>query len=447
MNQAADPTHSDAQRLAINAAWLAKLRWVAVAGQLATILIVAGPLGVALPFWPLLTMAGVTAGTNAAFAVWIRRRATAEVVRPYEWHALLGGLMVLDLFVLTVMLELTGGPTNPFAIFYFVNLALAGILLPARWAWLLVGMATAAFATISYTHTPIEELRHANRLMSFRELGAIPIVGGGTLIAFAACGSVIVSFTTWLTRELRRNQEARSRAEELRARSEKLEALGTLAAGAAHELATPLSTIAVVAKELEHELNELDVSAEVATDIKLIRSELDRCRAILDRMSTASGRAAGEAPETFTAGELLQEVVDELTEPVLIDIDYANGAEHARVMAPRTALSQALRALVQNALDSRPGGEVEIEVYAHGTLGIAIRDSGPGMPPEVLARAGEPFFTTKDPGKGMGLGLFLARSVVERVGGGMVIDSEAGHGTVVEVKLPLSNASPTAAPT
>ncbi|TWT85224.1 Sensor histidine kinase RegB [Posidoniimonas polymericola] len=439
MEPGGELSHSDAERLAINAAWLAKLRWVAVAGQLATILIAAGPLGVKLPFWPLLGMAALTAGTNAVFWAWTRRRRLAmHVVRPYEWHALLGGLMVLDLFVLTVMLELTGGPTNPFVIFYFVNLALGGILLPARWAWLLVLMATAAFATISYTYFPIAQLRHASRLMSFRELGGIPVVGGGTLIAFATCGSVIVSFTTWLTRELRRNQEARFRAEELRARSEKLEALGTLAAGAAHELATPLSTIAVVAKELEHELDASSVSPEVAADVKLIRNQLDRCRAILDRMSTASGQAAGEAPETFTAGELLLEVINELPDPVLIDTTYAGEAADARLTAPRTALSQALRALVQNALDARPGGEVEIEVYAHGTLGIAIRDTGPGMPREVLARAGEPFFTTKEPGKGMGLGLFLARSVVERVGGGMEIDSEAGHGTVVEVKLPLA---------
>ncbi len=200
-----------------------------MAGQLLTIAIVAGPLGIKLPLGPLLAMAGLTAATNAAFWGWTRKRLanTVAELRPYEWHALLGGLMVLDLFVLTVMLELTGGPTNPFAIFYFVNLALGGVLLPARWAWLLVGMATAAFAMISYTHWPLAALQDTDRLTSFRQLGRVPVVSGGTLIAFAACGSVIVSFTTWLTRELRRNQEARLRAEELRsaARSSKRSAL------------------------------------------------------------------------------------------------------------------------------------------------------------------------------------------------------------------------------
>lgn len=433
--------HAEAQRQAINAVWLAKLRWVAVAGQLVTIAIVAGPLGVALPLAPLLTLAGVTAGTNAIFWAWTRgmtHRAAADVPTVF-WHALLGGLMVLDLVVLTLILKLTGGPTNPFAIFYFVNLALGGILLPARWAWLLVVMATAAFATICVVHSPLAPLKDPQRLMSLNELEALPVASGGSLIAFAACGSVIVSFTTWLTRELRRNQEARLLAEESRARSEKLEALGTLAAGAAHELATPLSTIAVVAKELEHELQEAEVSEVVISDMTLIRTELDRCRAILDRMSTKSGQATGEAPERLSAEALLGEVLAELPVSSQVQVQYRADAAATQIDAPRTALSQALRAVVQNALDACPREPVRVLVSADQQLQILISDAGPGMPQEVLARAGEPFFTTKDPGSGMGLGLFLARSVVERLGGGITIDSLPGSGTTVRVTLPAAS--------
>lgn len=431
--------HPDADRLAINAAWLIKLRWVAVAGQLVTIVIVAAPLGIALPMAPLLAMAALTAATNLAFYAWTRqRRATNGSQLPaYEWHAILGGLMVLDLVVLTAMLMLTGGPTNPFAIFYFVNLALGGVLLPARWAWLLVAMATAAFAMISYVHSPLDALREAARLDSFRQLGRLPVASGGMLIAFAACGSVIVSFTTWLTRELRLNQDARFKAEELRARSEKLEALGTLAAGAAHELATPLSTIAVVAKELERDLTDRQLPTDVATDVRLIRTELDRCRAILDRMSTTAGQAAGEAPESFTAAELLREVIDELPDPSRVTTQFKGDAASARLVAPRTALSQAIRAIVKNGFDAAPGADVHVEAAAQEMLTLAIRDSGAGMTSEVLARAGEPFFTTKEPGAGMGLGLFLARSVIERLGGALSIDSAEGKGALVEVRLPL----------
>lgn len=443
MTLAHDLSHSDAHRLAINAEWLIKLRWVAVAGQLATIFFVAGPLGAPLPLAPLLAMVAVTAGTNVAFWVWTRRGRgdPGPAVRANVWHAALGGVMLLDLIVLTVMLGWTGGATNPFVLFYFVNLALCGVLLPDRWAWLLVGVATVAFAVISYTHAPLEALRAPERLLSFRELGAVHVYGGGTLVAFAACSTVIVSFTTRLTRELRRNQEARLRAEELRARSEKLEALGTLAAGAAHELATPLSTIAVVAKELQRDLRACEVTSDIVSDVELIRDELDRCRAILDRMSTSAGRAAGEAPERTTAGRLIDQTLAELPDPAAVEVRYATGADAASIVVPRTALCQALRALVHNALDAAPGLPTRLTVERDGVLRVAISDRGPGMPEEVLARAGEPFFTTKEPGAGMGLGLFLARSVVERIGGSMEIRSHPGEGTVVELNLPLAEPS------
>ncbi|MCA9239408.1 MAG: HAMP domain-containing histidine kinase, partial [Planctomycetales bacterium] len=294
----------------------------------------------------------------------------------------------------------------------------------------------AAFATICVAHSPLEPLRDPRRLSSLRELGALPVASGGALIAFAACGSVIVSFTTWLTRELRRNQEARFLAEESRARSEKLEALGTLAAGAAHELATPLSTIAVVAKELEHELREAAVPEVVIADMSLIRTELDRCRTILDRMSTTSGQAMGEALEQLSAEALLREVVSELPDASQVRVEYRQQSASALFTAPRTALSQALRAIVQNALDACPREPVRVTVSAAQGLRISVRDSGAGMPQAVLARAGEPFFTTKEPGNGMGLGLFLARSVVERLGGSIQIDSAAKRGTTVVVRLP-----------
>ncbi len=184
-------------------------------------------------------------------------------------------------------------------------------------------------------------------------------------------------------------------------------------------------------------MSEHQVSPDVTADVKLIRAELDRCRAILDRMSTAAGRAAGEAPESFTAKQLIEEVLGDLPEHSLVATKYEGAAAGKRLLAPRTALSQALRALVQNGLDSRPGANVTIAVHANDFLEIAIGDQGSGMPEEVLARAGEPFFTTKQPGKGMGLGLFLARSVIERLGGHIAIDSQAGEGTKVTVTLPL----------
>ncbi len=428
------------ERLYINAVWLLSLRWVAVIGQLATITVVHLGLGVEIALAPLLVAVGVTALSNLAFGAWVRlSRSAADRYSTTVWHSVLGSVMWLDLIVLTSLLYFTGGPTNPFSIFYFVNLALSGILLPARWAWFLNGFAIACVAFISYHHHPVDVLLQPERLQSIGAAGRVTLANQGLFVAFVTCCSVIVYFATRLTGELQRRQRDLRRAEMLRARSEKLEALGTLAAGAAHELATPLSTIAVVAKEIQRELDGTAVAKIVVEDIALLRSELDRCRTILDRMSVHSGRAADEPVVAISAEDLVRDIQADMSKPGQVQSTFAPGVREKHISVPRTVLAQALRGLVQNAVDAGDGqAPIQLGVDLDGDhLRLEIRDRGPGMTADVLARAGEPFFTTKDPGKGMGLGLFLARSLVERLGGTLTIQSSAGQGTTVYVRVPL----------
>ncbi|QDT70725.1 Sensor histidine kinase RegB [Planctomycetes bacterium MalM25] len=442
------PTQIGSRRLAINAQWFGRLRWVAAVGQLATIAFVAGPLGVEAPVPPLLALVGVTLISNALFWWWTSTRKQSPSRN--EWHAVVGGLMLLDLAVLTAMLALTGGPTNPFVVFYFVNLALSGVVLPSAWAWSLSGLAILGFAAISFAHRPVDVLRDPDRLESLvwqwsrdESLVAPPPAVVGAWVAFAASAVVIVNFTTRLTTELRASDRLRRRAENERARAEKLEALGTLAAGAAHELATPLSTIAVASNEAHRELLAAGVEGPAAEDLALVRREVDRCRAILDRMATESGMASASAPERLTAEELMGDVLDELPAADRIDSEWREGSDELELVVPAMALAQALRAIVQNALDATdevdPAGRVTVRGdRLADTLRLAIEDRGPGMPAEVLARASEPFYTTKAPGSGMGLGLFLARSVIERLGGSLRLESPEAGGARVIVVLPLA---------
>jgi two-component system sensor histidine kinase RegB len=249
---------------------------------------------------------------------------------------------------------------------------------------------------------------------------------------------VVTYFITRVTGELRQREVELRAAAQRESKSQRLEALATLAAGAGHELATPLSTIAVVAKELTNHLQGAKVPEAVLEDVALIRGELEHCRMILNRMSGSAGQAAGEEVTEHSAKAIVAEVIRGLRRAERVRVTLDPSAHEAAVIAPLQGIAQAIRGLVQNALDAtEPDGEVEMRIEAREqSLVFDVRDRGPGMTEDVVHRAGEPFFTTKEPGKGMGLGLFLTRSVVERLGGQLTLHSVPHVLTRAVVELP-----------
>jgi len=176
-------------------------------------------------------------------------------------------------------------------------------------------------------------------------------------------------------------------------------------------------------------------------DLRLIRTQVERCRTILNQMAAGAGEAAGEAAQAVGVGDLVADAVRELSPEPPVAISMRTDAATPVAVPPR-ALGRALRGIVKNAQEaSAAGSPVALDVDAGAdSVRIAVVDVGTGMPAEVLARAGEPFFTTKPAGSGMGLGLFLARTLVEKVGGRLAITSRPGRGTTVSVVLPCAAA-------
>lgn len=431
-------------RYTINANWLMKLRWVAVVGQVSTIAIVSFGMNISVRTVPLLSALAVTTLTNVVFTLWLSRvkHAELEAIEEETWDRVFVSLMLLDLMVLSFLLYLTGGYANPFVLFYFVNLALAGILLPPTRAWLLTGFSILCYAFLLYNHLPLPELRGVVQLASIDELGHPTLGHYGLLVAFAASSAVIVYFVTRLNAELRRGDSELRAAQMSMARSDKWEALGTLSAGAAHELATPLTTIAILSKELERELAASEVAGHVVDDFQIIRREVDRCRTILDRMSIDAGHATAEALTIIDIESLLTAALQELqAEEERVHVTLTAPAAEQYVEIPLYSVLQALRGVVQNALDASTES-VEVQVSEQmGQLEISVVDRGTGMTEDVLRRADDPFFTTKEAGKGMGLGRFIARAVFERLGGGIATTSKPGKGTSVTIRLPLLGSS------
>jgi two-component system sensor histidine kinase RegB len=232
------------------------------------------------------------------------------------------------------------------------------------------------------------------------------------------------------------------------ARQARLASLVTLAAGAAHELSTPLATIAVAVKELER--NQVRWSdPELLSDVRLIRNQVDRCRNILHQMSSDAGQTIGEHWEPFAASALVHAVLSGLSTDIQVRSEIAPTVCNLRLRLPEGALAQALRVLVKNAQEASPKGrEVCIRVDATtDAVVFAVEDEGTGIAEEHLERLGEPFFTTKPTGSGMGLGVFLARSVAERLGGNLTFNSRLGRGTTALLRVPFSEATREAAPT
>ena len=225
------------------------------------------------------------------------------------------------------------------------------------------------------------------------------------------------------------------------ARTERLVSLTTLAAGAAHELSTPLATIALSAKELERAAASRDDVPDLADDARLIRAQVGRCQAILDQMSGRAGGIAADAPEPLDICTVIAEIRERLTTEQGRRLVVRVPAALPPACFPRAAFSQVLLSLLNNAFDATSGTAtpVIVEVRQDAVrLRVSVRDSGSVMPPDVLRRAGDPFYTTKEPGRGMGLGLFLARVFAERFGGTLSLHSDDGTTAVLE--LPLESA-------
>ena len=260
----------------------------------------------------------------------------------------------------------------------------------------------------------------------------------GKWIAFTAAALLITVSIGKVSEALRSREQEVLRLQNQVSRQERLASIVSLAAGAAHELGTPLATIAIASKELEAYATRAGGDKNVAEDARLIRNEVERCSRILRQMSVRGAEPMGESPTPVRIGELLQQVTSIFQDSGGVAI-RANVDEELEAFLPIDATRQVLTALVRNAVDASCSGQV-VDLRADSAAGLlrfTVRDAGAGMTPNVLNRLSEPFFTTKGPGRGMGLGTFLVRVFAENLKGNLAFESEVDAGTKAVLELPL----------
>ena len=315
-----------------------------------------------------------------------------------------------DLTSLTGILLLTGGAQNPLAAFYLVEVALLAIVLPRGAAWVATGGAILlqALATVFAVDVPGLDDEPHHHLAHL----------AGHVLAFDLAAVAITAFVGRLSAQLRAREEALRISETERAQAEKLGALGTLAAGTAHALGTPLGAIELLAEEMAANLPSSAPGHEAHTELV---GQVRRCRAILDRMLTGDEGSSGR---TENIGERTRAWVEAWTEAqgdgvqMTLAIDplpvVVRGAEDGWRDATWTLLDNARAA----------GGGITVAARRVGaTVEIVVEDQGPPVPPERLARAGQPFYSAWPGRKGAGLGIYVARTFARAAGGELTLQA------------------------
>lgn len=406
--------------------WLLPFRWVTVLAQIAVLAVASLVLDIPYSKPAVAILVGVTVACNGALYVWSRKSTVSS-------QLVIAVVLVIDALLLTGMLVFSGGPMNPFSVFYMVDVALAALVLRPSWAWAIAMLTSAAFASLFFlTEESQMHAMHHGR-------GGFTAHLRGMWLSYTLAAVVIAAFVSRVARALATRDAELQALRDLAARNEKLASLTTLAAGAAHELGTPLATITVIAGELKRACQGPLDSAAVAEDADLLRAEAERCHVILRKMASDAGAEFGEAPKRAPLAEICARVEKTLTPDRAARLRVVVRGED--VVVPLQPMVRVIADLVSNAFDATDAANRNHDVVltldgANGTVTCEIADEGTGMDDTTLRRVGEPFFTTKAPGKGLGLGMFLARTFAERLGGKVEIESTVGKGTRVRLSVP-----------
>jgi two-component system sensor histidine kinase RegB len=415
----------DARRLRLDT--LVRLRWLAVIGQSAAVAGVHFGLGFPLPFGLCFLIIAASALVNLA----LRIRYPASYRLSDNAATLLLGF---DILQLAALLYLTGGLQNPFAMLFLAPVLISATALPPERTLALGCLAVGSASILALDHKPLPWAGQAIDL---------PFLYVSGVWAAILLGVAFTGVYAWrVAEEARQLAQALAATELVLAREQHLSQIDGLAAAAAHELGTPLATIALVAKELDHALPK---EGPVAEDIRLLREQVERCRAILAKLTSLDQEQPGFL-ETMTISHLLEEVVQP-HRPLEAEIVVMRSGEGPEPLCRRSpGLLHGLANILDNAVDFA-ASRVEVEAgWSADQVRIEIRDDGPGFAPEVLLRAGEPYVTTRgsqgrkaeEGAGGLGLGLFIAKTLIERSGAQLSLTNRAPpeSGAVVRIAWP-----------
>ncbi|MDA9423787.1 ActS/PrrB/RegB family redox-sensitive histidine kinase [Bradyrhizobium sp. CCBAU 53380] len=424
MTEIADSDFRHAQRH-IRLDTILRLRWLAVLGQLAAIFIVAQGLEFDVEIVPCVSIIALSAALNLAL-----QTAANPMQRLEPMQA--AGLLALNIVELAGLLFFTGGLQNPFSFLFLAPVLISATALPARFTFGLGLLAVACASLLFFFHFPLP-------WDSDDPLVLPPIYLVGVWLSIALAIGVTSLYSFQVSEEARKLADALAATELVLTREQHLTQLDGLAAAAAHELGTPLATIFLISRELEKTVKD----PSFAADLKTLREQTQRCRDILSKITQLS--STGAPFDRMKLSELIEEVVAphrDFGVEITVRIAVAVAAEPVGSRNP--AILYGIGNIIENAVDF---ARTTVEVNAwwnKDNIELMISDDGPGIPPDILNRIGEPYLSrrrTQDDGggrRGLGLGVFIACTLLERTGAKVSFTNRTfpEHGAVVQITWP-----------
>ncbi len=429
-----------------NLEWLFILRNLMMGGEALVIFLASNGLGITLPEQQLWLVICSIAAVN--MYTWMRLQ-TEEPVTEIEIFSQL----IVDVISLSTLLYLTGGASNPIIWVFLLPLIVTGIMLPQSYAWYMVILTCSAYTILVAHNVPLPviephmtdptmispEIKHQLHLMSDRHYFNLHIFGMWFGFVFSA--GLVAYFVVELSKSLRDRERHLADARESALRDERAISLGTLAASAAHDMGTPLGTMAILVHELQQDFPEYRYP-DLQEKLTIIEQQILRCKQALSLMSASGGQLRAESGHPMN-------LVDYIDEVLMQWRTHKPGAKLSLIVTPSVyikseiiaerTLTHSIINILNNAVEASPPDKgVELHAYWDGYFVVLkVRDFGPGLPPALLNFAGkEPVVSDK---KGLGVGLFLAYTTINRLGGKITFRNMDTGGACIEIILPLIN--------
>ena len=407
----------------IDARLILNIRWLAIFGQLAALLYTFFIVKLEIPIGPALFVIGLSVAMN----VWQTRRTTVTRRKDDQNFAALS----YDVVQLAVLLYFTGGLLNPFCILFLAPVFVSAAILRRREAAILVGLVVVCVSLLAVYNYP---LPWGNEPILQQKLYLV-----GLWLSLLLSAVFIGVYAWWVASGARQLSEELSEARLNFAEEQQAVALGALATSAAHKLGTPLNTITVITHEIERETHPDDPIDE---DVQLLRSEAERCRIILRELDEYKLVESPDADTDISIAAFLREILDERIEKseiaFFIQINPQDSGALPQIRR-RPEIVQALDDVFRNA-ETFANSRVTVSAnHSQQNLQIVVADDGEGFPNDVLARAGQPWNSTRQGDEGhRGLGIFIAQTLIEAVGGSILFGNSVAGGGEVKIILPMS---------